>query len=55
MQDKRNYEQMLLKRMKEKEELEQAKQREMKNKIYQQKQMRDIQLLEAKRKKESEA
>jgi hypothetical protein len=42
--EKRTFEQQLLQRMREKEEQEQAKQREMKNKIFHQKQMRDIQL-----------
>jgi hypothetical protein len=41
--------------MRDKEETERAKQKELKDKIMHQKQMRDMQLLEAKRKKEADA
>lgn len=54
-QEKREFDADLLGRMKAKEDAEKAKQRELKNKIYQQKQMNDQQLAEAKRRKETEA
>ena len=41
--------------MRDKEEMEKEKQRELKNKILHQKQMRDMQLIEAKKKKEVDA
>jgi colicin import membrane protein len=54
-QEKREFDADLLGRMKAKEDAEKVKQRELKNKIYQQKQMNDQQLAEAKRRKETEA
>lgn len=55
VREKQDFEQGLLQRMKDKEEAEREKQLERKGKIIMQKQMRDIQLIEAKKRKEQEA
>lgn len=55
IQEKKAYEFQLLQRMKEKEEQEQLKKREHQDKVIKQKMLRDLQLEEAKRKKEAEA
>ena len=53
-QAKKSYEVSMLQSIKDKEEAEQRKQDEAKNKIMQQKVMRDMQLQDAKKKKQND-